>query len=186
MNLKSLLKSYRMNNLVYSFTGRMSVLISCFRKHGITIGENCNIYSNIITREPYLISIGNDVTIAGGVTFLTHDNSVSKIFPNMSLLVGRIKIGNNVFIGAGSIILPGVHIGSGTIVGAGSVVTKSFGDNLVIGGNPAKVIRVIDSDYKERLHAKAFSTDSLTYAQKKELLLSSSDKFILKKHYFLF
>lgn len=178
--MKNLLKSYKLNNFIYSFTGRMSVLISCFKKHGIMIGENCYIYSNIITNEPYLISIGNNVTIAGGCTFITHDNSVSKIFPDKSLLVGKIVVGNNVFIGCGSIVLPGVNIGDNTIVAAGSVVTKSFGENLVIGGNPAKVIRVIDSGYKEKILERSFSTDSLSYDKKKEYLLSSLDKFIQK------
>ena len=59
-------------------------MIEFFRKKNIKIGENCNIYSNICTPEPYLISIGNNVTIAPGCRFITHDNSVSKVIPNVS------------------------------------------------------------------------------------------------------
>tara|TARA_B110000503_G_scaffold72285_1_gene111814 strand:- start:1009 stop:1188 length:180 start_codon:yes stop_codon:yes gene_type:complete len=50
-------------------------------------------------------------------------------------------IGNNVWIGLNSIILKGVSVGDNTIIAAGSVVTKSFGNNLVIGGNPAKILK---------------------------------------------
>ncbi len=52
-----------------------------------------------------------------------------------------IKIGNDVWIGGGSIILPGVTIGNNVVIGAGSVVTKNIEDNVVIAGNPARVIR---------------------------------------------
>lgn len=105
---------------------------------------------------------------------------MSKIFPDKSLRVGKIVIGNNVFIGNGSIILPDVNIGNNVIVAAGSVVTKSFGKNLVIGDNPTKVIRVIDSCYKQRILERSFSTDSLSYDDKKKYLLLSLDKFIQK------
>ena len=52
-----------------------------------------------------------------------------------------VTIGDNCWIGGGAVICPGVTLGNNVVVGAGSVVTKSFGDNVVIAGNPAKVIR---------------------------------------------
>lgn len=64
-----------------------------------------------------------------------------------------MTIGNEVFVGAGSIILPGVHIGNRVIIGAGSVVTKDIPDNSVAAGNPAKVICPID-EYLEREKGK--------------------------------
>lgn len=56
-----------------------------------------------------------------------------------------VEIGSNVFIGASVIILKGVSIGENTVIAAGSVVTKSFGDNVIIGGNPAKLLRKLES-----------------------------------------
>ncbi|MGL4673104.1 DapH/DapD/GlmU-related protein, partial [Cetobacterium sp.] len=57
-----------------------------------------------------------------------------------------VKIGNNVWIGGRSVICPGVTLGDNVVVAAGSVVTKSFPNNCIIGGNPAKTIRMIDSE----------------------------------------
>jgi maltose O-acetyltransferase len=88
-----------------------------------------------------LIEIGSNVTIANNVQLITHDNSISKVLPDTSDLFGKIVIGDNCFIGARSIIMYGIELAPNTIVAAGSVVTKSFPEgNIVIGGNPAKVI----------------------------------------------
>ena len=101
-----------------------------------------NIYSNIAKNEPHLIWLGNNTTIGGNVEFVTHDNSISKVFPGeASDLFGRIVIGENCFIGARSVILYGVTLADNVIVAAGSVVTHSFEqNNIVIGGNPAKIL----------------------------------------------
>ena len=105
------------------------------------IGKKVNICCNIMTPEPYLISIGNNVTIAGNVEFVTHDNSISKVLPNCTDLFGKITIGNNCFIGARTTILYGVTLADNIIVAAGSVVTNSFTkSNIIIGGNPAREI----------------------------------------------
>lgn len=81
-----------------------------FRNAGIKIGENCTICCNILSAEPYLIEIGNDVTISGNVVFVTHDNSVAKFFGRGYDLYGRITIGNNCFIGQNSTIMYGVTL----------------------------------------------------------------------------
>lgn len=66
-----------------------------FRKCGIKIGKQCNICSDIVTSEPYLIEIGSNVTIGGHVELITHDNSISKIMPEKTDLFGKIVIGDN-------------------------------------------------------------------------------------------
>lgn len=94
-----------------------------------------------MTREPYLINIGNNVTVSTNVTFVTHDNSIKLLYPEKSDVFGKIVIGNNCFVGENVTILYGVTLADNIIVAAGSVVTKSFSNsNIIIGGNPAHII----------------------------------------------
>lgn len=96
--------------------------------------------------ENKLISIGKNVTISSEVIFVTHDNSCIKINPLKSNLFGRINIGDNCFIGQRSTILYGVTLANNIIVASGSVVTRSFDiENIIIGGNPAKIITTWDA-----------------------------------------
>ena len=105
--------------------------------------------------EPWFVEIGDDVCISFGCTFLTHDASirvVTKLLNKKDLLLekyGKIKIGNNVFIGCNCTILPNVTIGDNSIVGAGSVVTKSIPSGEIWAGNPAHFITTIEK-YTEK------------------------------------
>lgn len=111
--------------------------LNYFRKIGMKIGEECYIFSNKIeTAEPYLVTLGNHVTIANDVMFATHDASANFYLENVSDIYGRINIGDHCFIGMGSLVLPGVTLADHTIVAAGSVVTKSFRESG--GGNRRK------------------------------------------------
>ena len=99
------------------------------RQIGVKVGQNCRFYSLNVFSEPYLLEIGNDVIISGEVIFTTHDGGIYLLkdeFPNIRGYYGRIKIGNNCFIGMGAIILPNVQIGDNCIVGAGAVVGPKF------------------------------------------------------------
>ena len=132
-----------------------------YRKAGVRIGTDCLICSpSILTREPFLIEIGNNVTISTNVTFVTHDNSAKLVFaPEGGNLFGKIKIGNDCFIGSNSVLMYGVELGNHIIVAAGAVVTKSFREErVIIGGNPAKVIstwdRYYDKSYGRNIHRK--------------------------------
>ena len=139
--------SYFLMKIQYRIRGRdKEVASNYFRKMGMKIGKGCNICDNITTNEPYLIEIGDNVTTSAGVTFVTHDNSVSKVIPNCTDIFGKIVIGNNCFLGSGCMILYGVTIPNNVIVAAGSVVTKSIDqENVIVAGNPAKVISTWDS-----------------------------------------
>ena len=75
------------------------------------------------------------------VQLIAHDASMKRHLGYT--LIGKITIGNKVFIGAGSIILPGATIGDNSVIAAGSVVTKDVPENVVVGGNPAKIIKGI-------------------------------------------
>ena len=148
------------------------------RRTGMTIGENTCIFSdNIETTEPYLVSIGDNVMIAAGVRFATHDASACYYIPGASDLYGRIHIGDNCFIGMDALILPGVTLADNCIVGAGSVVTKSFCEpGSVIAGNPARKICTTEELREKNVH-RALNTWGMTFQEKKEYLLKNETYF---------
>lgn len=116
--------------------------IKYLRKHGMKVGDKCHFNSMSFSTEPYLIELGRNVTIGAGCDLVTHDGAV-RLFRNEisdADIFGKIVIGNNVFIGINSTILPGTIIGNNCIVGAGSVLRGKFPDDSVIIGNPAKVV----------------------------------------------
>lgn len=95
----------------------------------------------------WLISIGDETTIGPDVRILAHDATTKKALGYG--IVAPVRIGRRVFIGAGSIVLPGVTIGDNTIVGAGSVVREDIPADVLALGNPAAAVCPIE-DYIER------------------------------------
>lgn len=121
--------------------------IEDYRRRGVKIGQNVELIEcQIDYGHGYLLEIGNNCTITH-TTILTHDGS-TKMHLGYSR-VGRVKIGDNVFIGQNSVVLPGVKIGSNVVVGAGSIVMSDIPDNSVVMGNPARIISTLD-EYIER------------------------------------
>lgn len=169
---------YFIAKLKFKLCGNRKESISeYFRKHGMKIGDGCNICCNIMTTEPYFISLGNNVTISGEVMFVTHDNSASKIIPEKPNLYGRIKIGDNCFIGARSLIMYGVELANNIIVAAGSVVCNSFyNEGVIIGGNPAKVIGTWnDFENKISIHGmKSGKAREISNLESKEFIVRGS------------
>lgn len=114
--------------------------LSELQERGFVFGKNFRMHEGVIIDPTllWLITIGDDVTLAPRVHLLAHDGSTMKHINHTK--IGKVKIGNRVFIGASSIIMPGVTIGDNAIVGAGSVVTHDVQNNTLVAGNPAKVI----------------------------------------------
>ena len=118
-------------------------------KMGMVVGKNFKRLHGVIL-DPghcWLIEIGDNVTMAPRVHILCHDAS-TKHFLNYTK-IGRVTIGNNVFIGAESVVLPSVTIGSNVVIGANSTVTHDIPSNSVVAGSPARVISTLD-EYLEK------------------------------------
>lgn len=113
-------------------------------ENGLRIGKNSNIQDQVILDPSHcwLIDIGDNVTIAPRAYILCHDASTKNSIGYTK--IGRVRIGNNVFIGANTIVLPGVTIGDNVVIGANSVVVKDIPSNSVAVGNPCKIIKDYD------------------------------------------
>jgi len=134
-------------SLLYRIRGDHTTekLIKC----GMKVGKNFNRLHGVILDPAHcwLITIGDNVTMAPNVHILAHD--ASTCYEIGYAKIGRVNIGNNVFIGASTIVLPNVTIGDNVIIGAGAVVTKDLPSNGVYAGNPAKKIMCY-SEYIEK------------------------------------
>ena len=152
------------------------------RMAGVVLGTENSIFSDFWSSEPYLITIGNHCQITSGVHIYTHGGggAVRRKFPKFDCF-GKVVVGDYVYIGNNASIMPGVTIGDNVLVAACSVVTKSVPDNVVVGGNPAKIICTID-EYIERNLKYNLDSKNLSKKEKRAFLLSLSDeKFIKKK-----
>jgi maltose O-acetyltransferase len=109
-------------------------------ERGLTLGENVAFQrgSYVDWDFPWLITIGSDTVLAPRATVLSHDASMQKHLGYTK--IAEVHIGSRVFLGAGSIVLPGVTIGDGSIIGAGSVVRKDVPADSLVVGNPAEVV----------------------------------------------
>lgn len=172
-----------LNKLIYFYRIIFWTPEKYARKLGVKIGVNCYISTRYFGSEPYLIEIGNHVQITSDVKFFTHGGNwvFREKHPDFDTF-GKIKIGNNVYIGNGAFILPGVDIGDNVIIGAGSVVTKSVESNIVIAGNPARIICKV-SDLESKMLKLNIKTKNLSPKKKKELLLSLDKEHFIKKNY---
>ena len=157
-----------LKSLIYRLRGDYTTekLISM----GMKVGKNFHRLNGVILDPSHcwLIEIGDNVTLAPRAHILCHDAS-TKLFSNYTK-IGRVTIGNNVFIGAETVILPGVNIGNNVIIGANSTVTHSIPDNTVAAGSPAKVISSF-ADYlnKEKTRIKKSKKYEESYTLRKKV-----------------
>lgn len=152
------------------------------RSLGVRVGKDCELLgTNRGTwgSEPYLITIGDRVLITADVHFITHDGAIwvyRAEHPEIDRF-GPITVGNNVFIGTGTVLLPGVTIGDDAIIGASSVVNRDVPSRTVVAGVPARPICSID-DYWQKNLPQFTHIHTRPEAEKRKLLL---ERFGLKE-----
>ena len=154
--------------IVYRFRGDYTTekLISM----GMKVGKNFGRLNGVILDPSHcwLIEIGDDVTLAPRVHILCHDAS-TKTFMNYTK-IGNVTIGNRVFIGAESVILPGVTIGDDVVIGANSTVTHDIPTNSVAVGSPARVICTLEEYIqKEKERMKSAPVYDEAYTLRKDV-----------------
>jgi hypothetical protein len=131
------------------------------KKIGVNAAGEFRIYGSsyaMFGTEPWLVNLGENVHITLEVKFICHDGGtliLRRFVPDLEI-TKPITVGNNVYIGVRTIILPGVNIGDNSIIGAGSIVTKDIPPNSVAAGIPARVIKTTDEYFgkikNESLH----------------------------------
>ena len=176
-----MLKKY-LKRILYRLRGDHTTEILI--KRGMKVGQNFKRLHGVILDPAHcwLISIGNNVTMAPRVHILAHDAS-TKTFLGYTI-IGRVKIGNNVFIGAETVVLPNVTIGDNVVVGANSTVSKSLASNGVYAGSPAKFICSLE-EYLERnselmksnpKYDESFIIGNITKENKAKMIKDLNDK----------
>lgn len=139
--------------------------VKYYRSTGVQIGEGTKIYSketDIFSSEPWVVKIGRNCHITGGVKFITHDGGtliLNKEEGGDFVLVGDIVVGDNCYFGLRSMIMPGVTIGDNVIIGAGAIVTKDIPSNSIAVGVPARVVSTREKYIEKVLAAKEGKVD---------------------------
>ena len=141
---------------------------------GLNYGEDIHIYGNpmhMFGSEPWCITLGNHIHITDGVRFVTHDGGTlvfRHLVPDLEI-TKPIRVGDYVYFGTGSMVMPGVTIGNYCVIAAGAIVTKDVPDNSVVAGVPARVIKSAD-EYLEKLKKESLHLGQYTYEEKDKRL----------------
>jgi len=116
----------------------------CDYGHNISLGKRFYANHNCVILDAAQVTIGDNVMFGPNVQILTINHPLDMELRLKEFEIAQpISIGNNVWIGGGAIILPGVTLGEGVVVAAGSVVTKSVADKTVVAGNPARLVKTL-------------------------------------------
>lgn len=173
-----------LKELLYRFRGEYTT--EKLIKMGMTVGKNFGRLNGVILDPSHcwLINIGDNVTMAPRVHILCHDASTKQFLGYTK--IGRVRIGNNVFIGAESVVLPGVTIGDNVVIGANSTVTHDIPSNTVAAGSPARRICSIE-EYLEknrtamktaRVYGEEYTLRQNVSDEKKKQMISELEKGI--------
>ena len=163
---------------------RGTIDINRLKKDGLIVGKNFNTQYGVII-DPghcWLIEIGDNVTLAPRVHILAHDASTK--IPLGYTKIGKVTIGNNVFIGANTVVLPNVQIGNNVVIGAGSIVTTDLPSGGIYLGNPCRKIADYDEwvrKQKERMksapiYGESYIIDNITNDQKQQMKAELKDR----------
>lgn len=151
----------RVKKLIDDLKATSEDYVEHLRSLGMVIGDSAVIYSpkhcTIDATRLWMIEIGSNVSIAEGVTILTHGydwNVFKGMYGDVLGSAGRVKIGDNVFIGMRSTIFKGVTIGNNVVIGSNSLIGKDVPDNCVVAGNPQPAVCGIDSYLEKRRAAQ--------------------------------
>lgn len=118
--------------------------------HHVHFGNNVYANSNLTLVDDGNIFVGDCVMFGPNVTIATANHPIEPSLRKRALQYNKdVYIGDNVWLGAGVIVVPGVHIGADSVIGAGSVVTKDIPEGVVAVGNPCRVLRTIGEHERE-------------------------------------
>ncbi len=159
---------------------RQHKYMEMLRQRGLKVGENTSIQDGAFLDPShcFLISIGNNCTLAPNVRIVAHDASTNR--PLGITRIGAVTIEDYCFLGDSTLVLPGVTIGAHSIIGAHSVVTKDIPSHSVAAGNPARVICSLEEFLKKHQAAEAhgkvfpvqvYGIESITEARKEEIIV---------------
>ena len=134
----------------------------CDYGFNIEVGKNFFANYNCTIIDVAKVTIGDNCQMAPNVAIYTAGHPVHPASRNTAYEYGiEVTIGDNVWLGGNTVIVPGVHIGSNTVIGAGSVVTKDIPDWVIAAGNPCKVIRKItEEDRKFYFRDRVFDAEA--------------------------
>ena len=150
-----------------------------WKKNGMVIGKNFSMQKgvDIDSAFPWLVFIGNGVTLAPHSMILSHDGSTKNAIGYTK--IGKVKIEDNVFIGAKSIVLPNTIIGKNSIIGANSVVSGIIPENSVVCGSPAKVVCSVEEFInKHKNNMKKAMIYDKTYTRKGKITKDKKEQMI--------
>ncbi|TWI19958.1 DapH/DapD/GlmU-related protein [Sphingobacterium siyangense] len=154
LNSNSLITGLKRIELGRQFYANKLLRMEVFAGGYLKVGDNVNLGQNVHIGVLNYVELGNNVLIGSNVLITDHnhgkyngiDQDSPESAPNKRKIYspGKVIIGENVWIGDGVVILPNIVIGSGSIIGSNSVVSKDIPPNVIVGGNPLKIIKYFD------------------------------------------